>query len=151
MNIRNHLHTLAISLRRWFVAQSCDALAVGSLWLLGLSVLQVPLAPLWAILAFLLQFIPGMGTILALPGPATAAALSGGTERLAYVLLLYAAIVILDGLALQPLLMKRTSMVPVWASILVPLAFGLVLGFWGVLLAPPLLIIFYTFRGRVRQ
>jgi predicted PurR-regulated permease PerM len=36
--------------------------------------------------------------------------------------------------------------VPIWASILVPIALGIIIPFWGILLAPPLLAIFYAFR-----
>ena len=66
------------ALKRWFVAQSYDALAVGVLWLAGLLILKVPLAMLWAFLAAVLQFIPGVGNIAPLVGPATAGAISGG-------------------------------------------------------------------------
>jgi predicted PurR-regulated permease PerM len=53
-------------------------------------------------------------------------------------------------LLLQPLLMKRTSKVPLWASILAPLVFGFLLPFWGVLLAPPLLAVGFAYRDRLR-
>jgi predicted PurR-regulated permease PerM len=44
--------------------------------------------------------------------------------------------------------MKRTSKVRIWASIIVPIVMGLLFNFWGVLLAPPLLAVFYAYRGR---
>jgi predicted PurR-regulated permease PerM len=47
---------------------------------------------------------------------------------------------------LQPWLMKKTTRVPIWASILVPIVLGIAIPFWGVLLAPPLLAIVYAFR-----
>jgi len=97
-------------------------------------------------LGALLQFVPNIGTVLALSGPAVAAAISGGFDRFVYVLILYAVIVSIDGFVLQPLLMKRAARVPVWASILAPLVLGAMLGFWGVLLAAPLLAIIYTYR-----
>ena len=67
-------------------------------------------------------------------------------ERLLYLLGLYAVIVVIDQLFLQPLLMKRVTRVPIWASLLVPLVLGIVIPFWGVLLAPPLLAVVYAFR-----
>ncbi|NLT68681.1 MAG: AI-2E family transporter, partial [Acidobacteria bacterium] len=55
-----------------------------------------------------------------------------------------------DGIVFQPLLMKRNAKVPLWASILVPLGAGLFFNVWGVLLAPPLLAVIYTFREKKR-
>ncbi len=55
-------------------------------------------------------------------------------------------IVVIDQLVLQPMLMKRSARVPIWASILAPIVLGIVIPFWGVLLAPPLLAVIYAFR-----
>jgi predicted PurR-regulated permease PerM len=75
---------------------------------------------------------------------------SGGWERLLYVLILYAIIVVIDGLILQPYLMKRTNRVPIWASIVTPLVLGFFFSFWGVLASAPLLAIIYAFRNQKR-
>jgi hypothetical protein len=66
--------------------------------------------------------------------------------RLCILLGMYAVIVVIDQLMLQPLIMKRVTRVPVWASILAPIVLGIVIPFWGILLAPPLLAIVYAFR-----
>jgi predicted PurR-regulated permease PerM len=150
MKFRDHVATTGTAVKRWLVAQSYDALAVGALWLAGLLLLRVPGAPLWAILAAALQFIPNFGGLIALIGPSAAAALAGGFERLLYVLILYAVIVTVDGFVLQPLFLKRTARVPIWASILAPLILGLLFSFWGVLLAAPLLAVIYAYRERSR-
>jgi predicted PurR-regulated permease PerM len=147
MNLGQHLRTTGGALLRWFLAQTQDALAVGALWLVGLMLLEVRWAPLWALLAALLQYIPHLGPVLGLLGPALTAGLTSGWERLLYVLILYAVIVVIDGLVLQPYFMRRTARVPIWASILAPLILGL-FSIWGVLLAPPLLAVFYAYRAR---
>src|SRR4051794_16480646 len=131
MKIKEHLSITRTALKGWFVAQVYDAIAVGALWLIGLLILSVPLAPLWALFGATVQFIPYFGPLLALVGPAVAAAISGGLERLLYVLILYAIICVLDAFLLQPYLAKRTVNIPVWASILMPLVLGAVLNFWG--------------------
>ena len=113
------------------------------------SFLKVPWAPLWALGAAILQFVPHLGPVLGLVGPALVATLKWRDwEHPLYVLLLYAGIVVVDGLLLQPYLMQRTARVPMWASILAPLALGLFLPFWGILLAPPLLAVIYAYRSR---
>jgi predicted PurR-regulated permease PerM len=151
MDLGDHFRTTGTALKRWFVAQSYDALAVGALWLMGLLIIGVPWAPLWAFFGGALQFIPNFGPMLALIPAAVVGAISGGWERLLYVLILYAFIAVVDGLLLQPYLMKRTNRVPIWASILTPLVLGFFFNFWGVLLAAPLLAVIYAYRGRRRD
>jgi predicted PurR-regulated permease PerM len=111
----------------------------------------VPWAPLWAALAAVLQFIPHLGPVMALAGPAFAAVISGGFMRLIYVFILYAVVAVVDGLVLQPYLMKRTARVPIWASILAPIVLGMIFSFWGVLLAAPLLAVVYAYRARHKE
>lgn len=148
MELQDHVRTTGTALKHWLIAQTYDSLVVGALWLVGLLLIGVPGAPLWALLAFVCQYVPHLGPVLALVGPGIASAISGGLESLIYVLILYATIAVVDGLALQPYLMKRTARVPIWASILTPLVLGLFFSFWGVLLSAPLLAVIYAYRSR---
>jgi predicted PurR-regulated permease PerM len=150
MQFSTHLNVTGGALKQWFVAQCYDSLAVAVLWWAGLSWLHVPWAPLWAILAAFFQFIPQFGGILAFIGPALAA-LSVGFDTLLYTLILYGAIVVLDGLVLQPVIMRRTARVPLWASLIVPILLSLFLGFWGVLLAAPLLAVVFAYRALAKS
>src|SRR5258708_36577296 len=75
LTTENHLHTTASALKRWAIAQLQDSLAVGVLWMLGLWIIRVPWAPLWAVLAAALQIIPHFGPILSLLAPVLSAAL----------------------------------------------------------------------------
>lgn len=150
MKPKEHLQTTASALGHWAVAQMQDSLAVGLLWLLGLWMIHVPWAPLWALLAAVLQIIPHFGPILGLLGPVLSAALRWGDwQHPLYVLVLYAVIVVVDGFVLQPYIMRRVARVPVWLSILAPLVLGFVIPFWGVLLAPPLLAVVYAYKARL--
>ncbi len=140
MDWREHLSTTGTALKHWFVAQSYDALCMAALWLIGLLIIGVPWAPVWAFLGGALQFIPNFGVMI------------GGFDRFLYVLILYAVLVVIDGLFLQPYLMRRAARVPIWASILTPLVLGVLLpSFWGVLIAAPLLAIVFTYRARARD
>jgi predicted PurR-regulated permease PerM len=151
MQFREHVSTTGTALKNWLVATLYDALAVGLMWFAGLLIIGVPWAPLWAVLAGLFQFVPQLGPVLAIIGPAFAILFTGGEDRqFVYLLILYAIIAIVDGLFLQPYLMKRTTKVPIWASLLTPIVLGILIPFWGVLLAPPLLAILYTYRARKR-
>jgi|GEM_PF-845918 len=133
----------------WWRATTLDALIVGAMWLVGLWLIHVPLAPMWALIAAFCQFVPGIGTSLAVCGPAISAAFASsdqGFEKLWWVLGLYGVIVILDGLVIQPLMLKRTTRVPWWAAFLGPIAGGILLPPWGALLAPPVLAVVFAFR-----
>jgi predicted PurR-regulated permease PerM len=151
MEAYEHFHLVGRALWRWFVTRLYDALIVGTLWFAGLWYLHVRWAALWGILAGLLHFIPNLGIVIALIGPAIAAAIGGGWMRFLYVLILYAAIVTVDSLLIQPWLMKGVARVPFWISLVAPLALGLLFSFWGVLLAPPILAVVYAYRAHLRR
>ena len=139
------------ALKRWFVAQCYNSLAVGALWWIGLVYLHVPFAPFWAILAAGLQFIPHFGPVIAFFGPALAALIADGFEGFLYVLILYGIVIVTDGLLLQPLIMRRTARVPIWASLIVPILLSLFFGFWGLLLAAPLLAVIFAYRAYAKS
>lgn len=151
MQFSRHIHITGGALRNWFVAQFYDSICVGLMWWGGLAYLQVPWAPFWAVLAALFQFIPHFGPVLTFVGPALAAIAGGGLDTFLWVLGLYGAIVIVDGLILQPLIMRRTAKVPIWASLTVPILLSLMLGFWGLLLAAPLLAVIFAYRAVAKR
>ncbi len=147
MQFSRHLSITGEALRRWFVAQCYDSLAVGALWWAGLWYLHVPFALFWAIAAAGLQFIPHFGPVLGFVGPAVSELISDGFEGFLYVLILYGAVIVIDGLLLQPVIMRRTARVPIWASLIVPILLSLIFGFWGWLLAAPLLAVIFAYRA----
>ncbi len=149
VNIREHFRLTGSALKNWLIAQAQDSIAVAILWLIGLYIIRVPWAPVWAVLAALLQVIPHLGPVLSVVGPVLAATLRWTDwEHPLYVLMLYAVIAVVDGFFLQPYLMRRTAKVPIWASIMTPIVLGILIPFWGVLLAPPLLAVVYAYKAR---
>jgi len=152
MDFADHLRMTGNALKNWGIAQALDSLAAGVLWWIGLSLLHVRLAWLWALLAAVLQVIPHLGPVLALIGPVVSAAIWWQDwEHLIGVLILYAIIAVVDGLLLQPYIMRRTAKVPIWASILAPIVLGIIWPFWGVLLALPLLAVLYAYKQHYQK
>lgn len=150
MNVDDHLRLTGSALKNWAIAQCQDSLAVGAMWYIGLRALGVPLALAWAALAGILQFVPHLGPALGVVAPTVTAAIHfGDWEHPLYVLMLYAGIVVVDTLGLQPYIMKRTAKVPIWASIVVPIALAFVIPFWGIFLAPPLLAVVYAYKHHI--
>ena len=151
MNFAEHARLTGTALRNWFIAQMKDSLAVGVIWLVGLWIIGVPWAPLWALLGAIFQFVPNFGPLLSVIGPAAAALFfTEDAMKTVYVLILYACIAVVDGLWLQPFIMKRTVKVPIWASIVAPIVLGVAIPFWGILLAAPLLAVVYAYREQHR-
>ncbi|HTH54326.1 MAG TPA: AI-2E family transporter [Edaphobacter sp.] len=138
------------ALVNWWRAATLDALIVGVIWLIGLELIRVPLAPFWALLGAMLQIIPTFGGMIALIGPVLSVAFQGTDQwwRLGLVLGLYGVIAILEGLVIGPYVLHRTTKVPWWAAFLGPIVLGILIPFWGVLLAPPLLAVIYALRDR---
>lgn len=147
MEAWEHFHLVGRALWRWLVTRVYDSLIVGVLWFLGLHYLHVPWAAFWSILAGVLHFVPHFGIVIGLIGPAITAGISGGWTALLYVLILYTGIVVVDGVLIQPWLMKGVARVPFWISLVAPLALGFLVSFWWVLLAPPLLAVYYAYRA----
>jgi len=145
----DHARTTGTALKDWFVAQCLDAAAVALLWLVGLLIIGIPWAPLWALLAGALQFVPNFGGAIAVVIPAILGALSANHIRFFYVLILFAVIMVLDGFLLQPYFMKRSAKVPFWVALLTPIAVALLIPFWwAILLVPPVLAVVYAFRHK---
>ncbi len=67
-----HVRTAGTALFNWWRAVTIQGLCVGVLWLIGLLLLRVPLAPVWALIAALMTLIPNFGGIISLLGPAFA-------------------------------------------------------------------------------
>jgi predicted PurR-regulated permease PerM len=150
-NWRSHARTTGSALKNWFFAQCQDSAAVALMWFIGLWIIGIPWPLLWAILAGLLQFVPNFGVVIAVIPPALIGAFSSDSMRFFYVLILFAIIMVTDGLFLQPYLMKRTAKVPFWAALFTPIVVALLIPFWwAILLAPPLLAIIFAFRQKRR-
>jgi predicted PurR-regulated permease PerM len=132
------LSATATTLRRWLVMQMIGMVAIGVLTTVVLLLLDVKAAIALGVIAGLLEFIPYAGPILSAV-PAIAMALVDGPEKVVYVVLAYTAIQQLEGMVLQPLLMKEGLELPPVITILGQALFSLVFGFLGLLLAVPLL------------
>jgi len=132
------LTATATTLRRWLVMQMLAMLAIGILTTVALLVLEVRAAVALGFIAGFLEFIPYVGPILSAV-PAIAMALLDGPEKALYVVIAYTVIQQLEGVVLQPLLMKEGLELPPVLTILGQGLFAIVFGFLGLMLAVPLL------------
>jgi predicted PurR-regulated permease PerM len=134
---RQVLDEMGDSLASWLLGKAVSMLIVGSATAIGLSLLGVPLALILGIIAGLLDFIPYIGPIMA-GIPAVLLALSISPDLALYALLLFAAINMLEGYVLQPMIEAKAIELPPALVIVMQLIFGTLFGFAGVALATPL-------------
>jgi predicted PurR-regulated permease PerM len=132
------LSATATTLRRWLVMQMIAMLAIGTVTTVALLLLDVKAAIALGILAGILEFIPYVGPILSAV-PAIAMAVVDDPQKAIWVAVAYTAIQQLEGVVLQPLLMKEGLELPPVMTILGQALFSLVFGFLGLLLAVPLM------------
>lgn len=126
-----------VALRGWLRAQFVSMAVVGVLTGLGLLALGVPLAPLLAVLAALLTFIPNIGPVLAAL-PAVLLGLSDGPSTALWVIGLYIAVQTVESYLITPQVQQESVSLPPALTIAVQLLFGVLFGILGLALATPL-------------
>ncbi|WP_196258674.1 AI-2E family transporter [Pelagibacterium limicola] len=138
--ISDALDASADGLKRWLAGQLLAMLVVGIAVTLVMMALGLPSALAIGIIAGVLEFIPFLGPILAAI-PALLVAFSEGEEMVMWVLIAYVLIQQIEGNVLVPLIQKRTVRLPPALGLFSILAFGILFGAWGVVLATPLTVV----------
>ncbi|MGV6874172.1 AI-2E family transporter [Pseudochelatococcus sp. B33] len=134
------LGALGAALQRWLTGQIAAMLAVGTLTFLGLWALGIESALALGFIAGVLEFIPFLGPMLAAV-PALALALAVDSMTAIWVLVLYVVIQQVEGNVLSPLIQQRAVSLPAAVTLFAILAFGILFGPLGVLLATPLAVV----------
>jgi AI-2 transport protein TqsA len=134
-------HRIITETRRYFALKTVISLVTGVAIGVMLAVLKVPYAPLWALMAFLFNFIPNIGSIIAAVPPIviTFIVLDGST--LIWVIAIYLAVNLLIGNMIEPRIMGRGLGLSTLVVFLSLVFWGFVLGPVGMLLSVPLTMI----------
>jgi predicted PurR-regulated permease PerM len=129
-----------IALGNWFIGMIFIVVVVAIATGIGLWALQVPLVFANAVLAGLLSFIPNIGPAVSVVPPIAVALLSAPWKGVG-VLILYILLHEVTGSILIPVVMARqVSLLPAF-TLLAQVAFTVLFGFLGLLLAVPLLVV----------
>lgn len=129
-----------IALGRWVIGALIDMIAVACFSLIGLSILQVPLAFANAVLAGFFNLIPNIGPTLSVIPP-MAISLLDAPWKAWFVLILYVIIQQAESNFLMPYLMaQQVSLLPA-VTLLAQGFFLTFFGFLGLLLALPLTVV----------
>ena len=138
--IAGTLDASGAALRLWLLGQLVAMAFLFVLTGLGLWAIGVPAALALALLAGLAQFVPLIGPIVAAI-PALLIALSEGLQIALWTLLLYVAIQQVESNLITPLVQRQAVSLPPAVTLFAVVAFGLLFGPLGVLLATPLAVI----------
>jgi predicted PurR-regulated permease PerM len=132
--ILNELHD---TLRAWLMGTLVLMIIVGAMTTVGLWLLGIPLALALGLIAFVLEFVPYVGPILAAV-PAVLVASTVGTREVVFVILLYWAIQSIEGYLLSPLVYQKSVDIPPMLTISAQVVLGTLLGVLGIIFATPL-------------
>lgn len=136
------------ALRLWLRGQLIAMIVVGTMTGVGLWVIGVPSPLVLGLLAGALEFIPFAGPILAaLPG--LLLALAQSSDLALWALVVYVLVQHSEAYLIQPLVQQYAVDLPAVVLLFSLLAFGLLFGTLGVILAAPLAVVTYVLVKRL--
>lgn len=132
---REVLDTVTMTMRWWLIGTFARMAVVGLSVTVGLWLLDIQLA--LGLIAFVLDFVPYIGPILAAL-PALLVAIATGPADAFYVLLLYLAVQMAENYVVTPLIDQYSVHLPPALTISAQVLLGALLGALGVVFATPL-------------
>lgn len=139
-SLRRALDASGDSLKGWLLAQLASMAVIGVMTGAGLWIVGVPSAFGLGLFAGLAQFVPYVGPFVsAIPGLMIAAA--SGLDIFIWALVVYAGVQQIDDNFITPWIQQRIAGIPMALSLFALVAFGLLFGPVGIILATPLTLI----------
>ena len=136
------------ALRLWLKGQLWAMIVIFVMTWAGLWLLGVPSALVLALISGVLEFIPYAGAITS-SIPAIMVALVQGPELALWVIGLYVVVHHVEAYLVQPVIQQFAVEIPAVITLFALLAFGLLFGFLGILLAAPLAVVTYVMVKRL--
>jgi AI-2 transport protein TqsA len=131
------LQSFAQGVRKYWVTSTVFGLIVSTLTWVGLAAYGIPLAIVWAVLAFVTNYIPNIGFVIGLVPAAVMGLLAKGPWGAVFVIALYAVLNFVIQGVIQPKVAGEAVGVTSTVSFLSLLVWAVVLGPLGALLALP--------------
>lgn len=136
------------ALRLWLAGRLVSMVFIGLLTGIGLWLLGIPGALALGIVAFILEFVPFVGPIVAAV-PAILLALAHDPVKALWVGLLYLGIQQLEGNVIEPIVQQRAVDLPPALLLFAIVAGALVFGPTGVIFAAPLTVVLFVLVKRL--
>ncbi|GIF77219.1 AI-2E family transporter [Asanoa siamensis] len=127
--------------RRYLVVSTIFGLVVAIFDGIALWILDIPLATLWAVLAFVTNYIPNIGFVIGLAPPAVLALLEGGVGLMIVVIVVYSVINFVLQSIIQPKIVGDSVNLSVTVTFLSLIFWTFILGGVGAVLAVPLTLL----------
>jgi predicted PurR-regulated permease PerM len=134
------LDELNAVLKKWIKAQILGFFFIAVFTGIGLWILGMPLILTLALIAGILNFVPNFGPLIALI-PAVLLGLMESPSTALIVACIYVGVQIIQSAVTQPIIQQKMVSLPPALTIFAQVALGIVAGFWGVLLASPIVVI----------
>lgn len=141
VELEGHVAEVATAVRRYLVIKTVASSFTGLFIFLGLMALGIKFAPLWGLVAFLLNFVPAVGSILAAVPTIALALVDGGPELAIAVMLLYLVVNMSIGNFIEPQVLGQGVGLSPLVVVTSLVFWGFVLGPVGMVLAVPLTVI----------
>lgn len=129
-----------VLLRKWLLGQLLAMASVGLLVGIGMRVIGAPAPAALGLFAGLAEFIPLAGPVLSAI-PALLLASLKGFDKTGWTLLLFFVVQHFEGDLLLPLIQRRMVRLPPAVTLFALLAFGVLFGLLGIVLAAPLTVL----------
>lgn len=141
--VRIALNHSGHALKLWLLGQLIAMATIGVLTGLGLWIAGVPSAIALGLFAGLAQFVPLVGPIAsAVPGLIIAGAVGG--ETFVWALAVYVGVQQFESNLLTPIVERRMASLPIPITLFAVVAFGILFGLPGIILATPLAVVLYV-------
>lgn len=138
--VRQVIGFMGRALRWWLVGRLASMLVVGLLTVVGLLIVGLPLALILGLVAGLLSFVPLVGPVVAAI-PAILVGFVQGPLQALYVVVVYTVVQTLESNLITPIIQKQAVSLPPALLIVGQLLMGVLFGWFGVLLATPLVVV----------
>ncbi|HET7084472.1 MAG TPA: AI-2E family transporter [Rhizomicrobium sp.] len=146
------LDEAASRLSRYLFLQTCINACFGLTIGLGLWLIGIPNAGLWALMSLLLRFVPYVGVPLASLFPITLAlAVDPGWSKMVWTAALYGGVEFIVGQAIEPFLYGRSMGLSAVAVVVAAVFWTWLWGPMGLLLSTPLTMCFVVFSRHVES
>ena len=136
------------ALRLWLKGQLWAMIIIFALTWIGLRLIGVPSALVLAVISGMLEFIPYAGAITS-SIPAILVGLAQSPHMALWVVALYVIVHHVEAYVIQPVIQQFAVEIPAVITLFCLLAFGLLFGIIGVLLAAPLAVVAYVLVKRL--
>lgn len=139
-NLKAHVivNNFIINLKRYLAIKTISSIATAVILWIALVYFNVPYAPLWAVIAFILNYIPTIGSIIAAIVPIIVSLLANDLSTAIWISFIYVVVNISIGNFIEPKFLGKGLGISTLVVILSLLFWGFVFGIGGMFLAVPL-------------